>query len=585
MALYAKPPMSYNELKKLAKKPPCASSCGTAFRIAIVGDSATQFLAAALKGYAASVGLCIEVLDTDYHQIDAQLLDESSETYAFKPDMLLLYMSSEWLWQRFASGSMQNSSFAQSQCDDILTCWQRFHAMMPHAHIMQTNFVQIPDAVFGNASAKINESFVYQLRELNVALQRAAAKAQEVSILDLDMLQSIYGRVNTVDSKMVMVAKAMLSLDILPTVAKQIVDVVKALKGQIKKCIILDLDNTLWGGVIGDDGMEGIELGELGGGAAFLYLQLWLKELKERGIILAVCSKNNEATAKEPFLKHPDMILKLEDISVFVANWQDKASNIRSIQQTLNIGMDSIVFIDDNAFERNAVRAQLADITVPELPEDPADYATYLQSLNLFEAMGFSAEDKQRTKQYQLEAERAASKSAFANYDEYLQSLDMAAACGPFDTFRTPRIAQLTQRSNQFNLRTVRYTQDDVTRLAHENGVYTEWFELSDKYGDHGLISVVVLRKMDADTLFVDTLLMSCRVLKRGMEHFVFNKIAEICRKNGFKRVVGEYIPTAKNGMVSELYTQMGYAAMGSNRFLMEADTYIDHKIYIREGE
>ena len=582
MAIYEKPKESYNELKKLSRKPPGRTR--NPYRVVVVGDSATQFLVTSIKGYAVCCGLDMEILDTDYHQIDAQLMDKGSETYAFEPDMLFIYMSSEWMWQQFAKTTSPLSEFAKHQCERILACWQRFRDQMPNAHILQANFVQIPDAVFGNASAKISESFIYQLRELNVWLQRSASNAADVSILDLDGIQSVYGRVHTVDSKMVMIAKAMLSLDILPTVAKAVVDVILALKGHIKKCVVFDLDNTIWGGVIGEDGMEGIELGELGGGAAFTCLQLWLKALKERGILLAVCSKNDEATAKEPFEKHPDMILRLEDISVFIANWEDKASNIRRIRQRLNIGMDSMVFLDDNPFERNAVRSQIAEITVPELPEDPADYLTCLQSLNLFETISFSNEDRERTQKYREEAKRVAVQSAFANYDEYLQSLEMAATCAPFDAFHTPRIAQLMRRSNQFNLRTVRYTEDDVARLACEKNTYTAWFELKDKYGDYGLISVLVLRKLDEETLFIDTLIMSCRVLKRGMEQFVFNKIAEISRANGFKRVIGEYIPTAKNSMVSDLYAQMGYTALGGNRYLMEIDTYKKRPNRIREG-
>lgn len=573
--------ITYNQLKKLAKNTPQSSA---AFRIAVVGDSSTQYLSTAIRGYGVMANIPLQVMDADYNQIDAQLLDPDSETYHFGPDMLLLYLSSEWIWHKFCTCPLsERELFAQRELEYLQSCWESFHQKAPSSRILQTNFVQIPDAVFGNASALVSKSFLYQIRKLNYLLAEAASNAKMVSILDLDIIQSTYGRLYTHDNKLKMIAKAMLSLDVLPTVAKQVVDIVCALKGSLKKCIVLDLDNTLWGGVIGDDGLEGIQLGELGIGAAFLYLQRWLKELKERGIILAVCSKNNEETAKLPFEKHPDMVLRLEDISVFVANWEDKASNIRTIQGILNIGMDSMVFLDDNVFERNAVRNQIPEITVPELPEDPAEYLSYLQSLNLFETISFSTEDRNRTLQYQQESVRQSKQRAFESYDAYLQSLDMTAACGRFDSFHAPRIAQLTQRSNQFNLRTVRYTEDDILRLGGQDDTLTCWFELKDKYGDYGLISVVIMKKQDEETLFIDTLLMSCRVLKRGMEQFVINKVASIAKEAGYCRVVGEYIPTAKNAMVRDIYPKMGFTAVDENHYVLDVNSFVPHATYIKE--
>jgi FkbH-like protein len=260
-------------------------------------------------------------------------------------------------------------------------------------------------------------------------------------------------------------ADMIFSLDFIPVFTKQLNDIILALRGKFNKCLILDLDNTTWGGIVGDDGVENIKIGDLGIGKAFSKLQTWAKALKERGVILCICSKNDEANAKEPFEKHPDMVLRLEDISVFVANWENKASNIRNIQEILNIGFDSVVFLDDNPFERNLVRLELPDVIVPELPEDPAEYLDYLLSLNLFETVSFSENDKDRTKQYQAEAERVSSVAKFANIDEYLASLEMVSDVKEVDSFSLPRVAQLTQRSNQFNLRTQRYTDEDLKSM------------------------------------------------------------------------------------------------------------------------
>jgi FkbH-like protein len=376
-----------------------------------------------------------------------------------------------------------------------------------------------------------------------------------------------------------------IAMDALPYVAKSVIDVIKAMNGQIKKCVICDLDNTLWGGVIGDDGMGGIEIGELGRGHAFTDLQRWLKQLKECGIILAICSKNNEDTAKEPFEKHDEMILRLSDISVFVANWDDKASNIRLIQETLNIGMDSIVFLDDNPFERNLVRQMIPEITVPELPEDPALYLQFLQEQNYFEVASFTGAGSDRTAQYQAEYERKKLEQTFESIDDYLKSLEMVGEAKPFEQVRFARIAQLTQRSNQFNLRTIRYTEDEIEKIAADDHYLTLYYTLKDKFGDHGLVSVVILEKKSDKELFVDTWLMSCRVLKRGMEEFTVNKIIETAKASGFEKLSAEYIPTAKNKMVKDIYKTFGFTEVDDGKYEITIADYKPRDVYIKESE
>ncbi len=311
--------------------------------------------------------------------------------------------------------------------------------------------------------------------------------------------------------------------------------------------------------------------------------QRWLKQLKEFGIILAVCSKNNEDTAKEPFEKHEEMVLRLDDISIFVANWEDKATNIKRIQESLNIGMDSIVFIDDNSFERNLVRQLIPDITVPELPEDPANYLEFLQSGNYFDTVSFSGESSDRTKLYKAEFERKKAEASFESIDDYLKSLEMVGQAQPFEESRYSRIAQLTQRSNQFNLRTIRYTEDEIRRIAESDNYITIDYCLRDKFGDHGLVGVIILEKRDTQELFIDTWLMSCRVLKRGMEEFIVNKLIETAKANGYKFVTAEYIPTPKNSMVKDIYSRMGFDSVGDGKYSVFIDNYKTNKTYIQE--
>jgi FkbH-like protein len=372
-----------------------------------------------------------------------------------------------------------------------------------------------------------------------------------------------------------------LSTDALPKIAASTVDIIATINGKLRKCLILDLDNTTWGGVIGDDGLENIQVGGLGIGKAFTEFQLWAKKLKNRGVILAVCSKNTESVAREPFEKHPDMVLRMEDIAVFVANWDTKVDNIRHIQSVLNIGFDSMVFLDDNPFERNIVRENIPGITVPELPEDPADYLEYLYPLNLFETISFSKEDAERTKLYQVEAQRAVLERTFTNEDDFLSNLNMFSLVEPFNKFNTPRVAQLSQRSNQFNLRTVRYTEQDIESLGKSDKHFTFSFTLEDKFGDNGLICVIILEEKSREELFIDTWFMSCRVLKRGMENFVLNTIANFARERNYSALRGEYIPTAKNAMVKDHYEGLGFSP-GSGGWVLDVNKYENRKSFIK---
>lgn len=559
------------------------------FKLAILGDCATQHLATAVKGYAYQEGYAFDVFDADYNQIDAQVMDDNSELYAIAPKVILIYMCSERLYENFCNTALNDRiGFADKIYRKFSGYWAFINQHIK-TNILQFTFAYNDDRVFGNFGLKTKASYVYQLYKLNYLLVEGCQQFKNVYLIELNEIQSAIGRPAFHDNKLYYIAKLTIATDALPLVAKAVLNTVKALNGRFKKCVVLDLDNTLWGGVIGDDGISGIQIGELGLGHAYTEFQMWLKELKNRGIILAVCSKNNEDTAKEPFISHPEMVLRLDDFSMFVANWEDKASNIKHIQQTLNIGMDSIVFIDDNPFERDLVRSLIPDITVPELPEDPALYLSCIKGQNLFETGSYSEEDYHRTAQYRAEAGRAALQQQFVSFDEYLQGLEMVATVAPFDKFNYPRIAQLTQRSNQFNLRTVRYTEAEIEMIAKDDSYITLYCCLRDKFGNHGLISVVIMDKpqfysdQDKDALFISEWLMSCRVLKRGMEEYIVNKIIEIAKANGYAKVVGEYIKTPKNAMVENIYSHLGFTEKGNGIFLAFVDEFNYNKTYIVE--
>ena len=547
-------------------------------KIAIVGDFATQFLKQALRGYGYDLNYNFKIYEADYNQIDAQIMDASSELYQFKPDFVLIFQSIQKLHKQYIKS--QYSTFADTIIKDLDSYCNSINDQL-NTQILYVNFPEINDGVFGNFGNKLNQSFIYQTRKVNFELMNQSIVKKNLHIIDYSLLNTNYGKSNMFDPKMYYSADMVLSIDALPVLAKNISDTIASIKGKFKKCLIIDLDNTMWGGIIGDDGIENIQIGDLGIGKAFTELQWWFKQLKQRGIILAICSKNNEHTAKEPFEKHPDMVLKLDDIAVFVANWNNKADNIRYIQSVLNIGFDSLVFLDDNPVERSIVRENLPEVVVPELPEDPAFYLDYLLKLNLFETASYAESDEQRTKQYQEEASRTIAKQNFTNEDDFLKSLEMYSEISNFNKFNTPRVAQLSQRSNQFNLRTIRYTEDIIEKLITSENHICYSFNLVDKFGDNGLICMIILEKQE-DSLFIDTWLMSCRVLKRSMESFTLNKIVDEAKKVNVKKIVGEYISTSKNEMVQDHYLSLGFTE-NNGKWELDVSTYQPKKNFIDE--
>lgn len=572
--------ITFKELKRNLKKD---ISNLRNVRVAVLGDSATQLLATAIKGMGVERGYNIDLFEAEYNQIERQILDPSSELYHHNSQYVVIYHSTHKLMEKYAMmKSDEKINLAKERLDLIRTICQQINGS-----VIYYNYPEIDDTVFGSYANKVQESFIYQTRKLNYELMNLAQEYSNLYICDLAALQNKFGRDTFYDSSIYVSTEMLLSIDSLPLVASRTVDIIGSIEGKLKKCLILDLDNTVWGGIVGDDGWENIQVGHgLGIGKVYTEFQQWVKKLKNRGIIIAVCSKNNEHTAKEPFEKNPEMVLKLEDISVFIANWENKADNIRKIQNILNISFDSMVFLDDNPFERNLVRQNIPEISVPELPDDPSCYLEFLYGQNLFETASYSKEDSYRTKQYQIEAERMNAAQAFTNEKDFLKSLNMVSEVVCFNKFNIPRVAQLSQRSNQFNLRTVRYTEDQISTIAQSDKYSTFSFTLEDKYGDNGLISVVIMKEREDKALFIDTWFMSCRVLKRGMENFVLNKLVDYARDNGYNNIIGEYIPTLKNNMVKDHYKNLGFLPMEENGMLywiLDVNKFKKMECYILE--
>lgn len=567
--------LDYFELVKAANDLSVYSPRKT-IRLAVLADFATQQLIPLLQVLCARKGYRLELYEAGYDSIDVEILNPQSRLYDFKPHYVTVLLSQQKLLHRLY-GSADRHRFVEETIERMTGLWATLRRNTT-ATVVQSNFVAPSERAFGNYELKVEDSVGSIFAEINYRLVQRCRLEHNVFLCDTDFLAAEVGRANWFDDRLWSMAKTFCRPEHMPRFAKAITDVMLSVQGAVVKCVVLDLDNTLWGGVIGDDGVGGILLGDYDEGESFVAFQKFLLELKRRGVVLAVVSKNEHAHAVLPFREHPNMVLKETDIAVFVANWNNKADNIRLVQKTLNIGFDSMVFLDDNPFERNLVRQYLPDVIVPELPEDPASYVRALADLNLFETTSYSETDKQRADLYREEAQREIVKSSFTNVSDYLQSLTMTIKLERFNRFNLPRIAQLIQRSNQFNLCTRRYSEAACEGLMTDPGSVTLTVNLSDKFGDYGLISVIIL-KIDGDSLVIDEYLMSCRVLQRGVEHFVMNRIVAFAQERGFRQIKGAYLRTPKNAMVKEFFSQFGFMKTaendrGDSSWLLEVERY-----------
>jgi FkbH-like protein len=530
-------------------------------RVAVLGDSTTSQLVQVLRSVLYKRGLFARVYEAGFNVIDQEVIDPSSGLYQFAPDYVLLNVTRQGLRERYYGGSGPKDAFAAETCAAIEGWWTAISSRAT-CRIIQ-NLYELPlDRPYGNFTVRVENSFLSTVAEINRRLIASAGKTPNVWLNDIEYLSAAAGKAHWSDEKLWFHAKLFCNLEHLPAVARSIAAIILAGSGREKKCLVLDLDNTLWGGIVGDDGLEGIDLGKTAVGEAHVLFQRYILSLKQRGLILAVCSKNELANALEPFRKHPDMVLREEDIAVFVANWNPKSDNIRHIAETLKIGLDSFVYLDDSPFEREQVRTALPEVCAPELPEDPAEFIPFLSRANLFETLSASAEDAQRTAYYREEAARSRLKAEFTDIGDYLKSLQMEGQFSRFNPQELPRIAQLIQRSNQFNLTTKRYSELECQAFMTDPSSFSVMVRLKDRLGDYGLISVIIC-KVEQERLRIDTWLMSCRVLKRGVEHFSMNRVFAFAQKAGCREVVGTYAPTSKNGMVREFYKQFGFVESG----------------------
>jgi FkbH-like protein len=543
-------------------------------RLALLGTSTTGHLAPALRVAGLRAGLWLEVYEGAYGQMLQEFDDPGSGLHAFRPDTVVFAHDSERLSAGVAaadSGAQVEDALARLK-GELVALWRKARAA--GMSVLQQTALPSPPALLGSNEHRLPGSRAAYLARVNAAL-REWADAESVDLIALDAAAARDGLAAWRDPTLWARAKQEVRPAAAPMYGELVVRALAARLGRSRKCLVLDLDNTLWGGIIGDDGLNGIVLGQGGAlGEGFLAVQAYAKELSRRGVILAVCSKNDEANAWEPFDKHPEMILRRADIACFVANWDDKAANIRLIAQRLNIGLDSLVFLDDNPFERTRVREALPMVAVPEVPDEPSLVPDILAVAGYFEAAALTDDDRLRTQQYRGNAERQAEQETIGDVASYLAGLKMRLIWGRFDGANRQRIVQLINKTNQFNLTTRRYTEADYDSLASAGEIVGLHLRLIDRFGDNGLIGAVIARAQ-GDALEIDSWLMSCRVLGREVERATLTLMVAEARARGLRRLIGEYIPTSKNGMVRDLFERLGFTRIEDDRFALEL---ADHK-------
>lgn len=560
-------------------------------RLAVLASSTADHLLPAIRVAQLRRSNLTQVYLCPYGQNRQELLNPDSGVHDFHPDFVVFSQTAQ---EAIAGVPVTASSDEvhdriSAHVKDLVSLWEKAQRSL-NATIIQQTILNTADTLFGSFDRQIPGAPVNVIRTTNEAIAKAAAD-NGVLIVDMERAVEIHGLRFWFDITKWLQAKIEVAPPAAPLYGELVSRIISARDGSSRKCLVLDLDNTLWGGVIGDDGIDQIVLGEGSAlGEAFLAFQRYVKRLSERGILLAVCSKNDLATAEAAFDRHPEMQLGRSDFAAFVANWDDKAANVEQIARRLNIGIDSLVFVDDNPAERARIRQSLPMVAVPELPEDPAQFVDCLSAAGYFEAISFTADDAIRGRQYAENESRRELQAASESLDDYLESLEMSVSCSPFLDVDLQRVAQLVNKTNQFNATTRRRSLDAIRDISKDPANMTLQFRLIDRFGDNGLVSAVILRPTGAPgVLDIDTWIMSCRVFGRQLEFEIMNLVVDAARSRGVRSLSASYIPTAKNKLIKDLYPSLGFQAEPSQlrddgegtRWRLDIDGYAQHETHI----
>lgn len=528
-------------------------------KVAILGGSTVGETKNILELFLLHHGIKPVFWEGQYNRFYEEAVYGDPELAAFAPDIVYIHTSNKNIEEYPAPGEPEEAVQAKAVAvfGRFRQVWEAVRDRL-HCPVIQNNFEEPSFRALGNSDAVNPSGGVHFINTVNRMFHEYAQNNSGVYINDLHYQASWYGLERWYDNAQWYMYKYPFAVDAVPLVCHNIANIIKSVFGKNKKALVLDLDNTLWGGVIGDDGAQNIRLGiETPEGMAYRDFQKYLKALAEAGISLNVCSKNEEETALQGF-EHPSSVLKRDDFIVFKADWNNKDRNIAETAEILNILPDSMVYADDNPAERELAAASLPGLAVPEIA-NPEDYVRILDQSGWFEVTALSADDRKRNEYYKANAKRLEEQSRFADYDTYLRSMEMVCSLEPIGEDNLQRAAQLINKTNQFNLTTRRYTEEEVRSYA-QAGI-TVSARLCDKYGDNGLVSVLMASLQDG-TAQIDLWVMSCRVFKRNLELAVFDELVRQCARAGVRRIRGTYIRTKKNGLVEELYGTLGFKAV-----------------------
>lgn len=533
-------------------------------RIAVLGGSTTHDIVRILDLFLLNHGIEAEFYESEYGMYWEDAMFGNEELNRFSPDLIFVHTSLRNIREFPGADEAKEAVIARLDAE-----YGRFEAMWEkladtwHCPVIQNNFEYPYFRLLGNQDGADCHGRTWYVNRLNARFSDYAEKHENFFLNDLNYQSAVYGLDEWSDPFFWHMYKYAMCFKAIPWMAHNVANIIKSIFGKNKKSLVLDLDNTLWGGVVGDDGPENLEIGqETSLGQVFSEFQSYVKLLKDYGVMLNVASKNEEENALAG-LNHPEGVLRPSDFILIRANWEPKSKNLLEIAAGLNILPDSLVFADDNPAEREIVRQQAPEVTVPEIGK-PEEYIRVLDRGGYFEVTSLSEDDRRRSQMYQANLQRAQQQAFFADYGEYLRSLRMKAVIRPFESMYMARIAQLTNKSNQFNLTTKRFTQAQIEEAAADPNLITLYGKLEDKFGDNGVVSVVIAEK-DGKRAHISLWLMSCRVLKREMEAAMMDELIRRCREAEIDTVLGYYYPTAKNGMVKEFYSQFGFVKISED--------------------
>jgi FkbH-like protein len=535
-----------------------------ALRLGVLSSCSMQFVEPALIVEGARRGLQIKSHFGPFGQFEQLLSDPRSSLHAFDAQALLLFMRPEDLdvdfAHRFNAGDRGRVTL-QSTIDRLTACVASFR-QHSNAPILVANFATPSHLPLGPFDANAADSLTHALAEANHALGKALSAYAGTVVWDYAGLVREAGAATWTDARMWALARVPVASGNQPAVARHLARTLAALTFTPAKCLVLDLDNTLWGGVIGDDGIEGIKLGDDYPGNVFKSFQRAILGLTDRGILLAVVSKNYQSVVEEALRTHPEMLIRPESISAMRVNWQPKSQNLREIAQELNIGLDALVMFDDNPVERAEIAANAPEVRVVDAPAEPIGYERALYECGWFDMISVSQEDKQRVQMYRTERAREEVRATAHTVEDFLNSLEMVSEIGLTDSVNLARVAQLIGKTNQFNLTTRRHAQADVARMSEAADHDVVYMRLGDRFGDLGLIAVGIVAYQGEDAI-IDTLVMSCRVMGRQVENGLVAELADLARAHGCRRLIGDYLPTPRNGMVNDLFPTLGFTQVG----------------------